>query len=290
MRIAVTGASGFIGSRLCDLARERGHGVITIGRSSGERRWDPMAGPAPLAGADAVVHLAGDPVASGRWTKAKMDRIRDSRVVGTRNLVAGIRAAAPRVLVCASATGYYGSRGDEELTEDSPPGSDFLSGVCREWEAEAAASAIRTVAIRIGIVLGPDGGALRKMLLPFKLGLGGRLGDGRQWMSWIHREDLVRLLLHAAENESFSGPYLGTAPRPVPNLEFTRTLGRVLGRWTILPMPAWQARILLGKVYEVLFGSQRCRPKRTLDSGFTFEHPDLEPALRDVLQREESPT
>ena len=289
MRIAVTGASGFIGRRLCDAARARGHAVITLGRTSGERRWDPMAGPAPLAGTDAVVHLAGDPVAAGRWSKAKMDRIRDSRVIGTRNLVAGIRAAAPRVLVCASATGYYGSRGDEELTEDSAPGADFLAGVCRDWEAEAAGSGIRTVAVRIGIVLGPDGGALRKMLLPFKLGLGGRLGDGRQWMSWVHREDLVELLLHAVENESLSGPFLGTAPNPATNLEFTKTLGRVLGRWTILPMPAWQARIILGKVSEVLFGSQKCRPKRTLDSGFAFKHPELEPALRDVLQKEEPP-
>ena len=284
MKIAVTGASGFIGSRLCDVARSRGHGIITLGRTSGERRWDPMAGPAPLAGADAVVHLAGDPVASGRWTKAKMARIRDSRVVGTRNLVAGIQEAKPRALVCSSATGYYGDRADEELTEDSPPGSDFLAGVCKEWEAEAAKSGIRTVSLRTGIVLGPDGGALKKMLLPFKLGLGGRLGDGRQWMSWVHRDDLVDLILHALERESVSGPLLGTAPQPATNLEFTKTLGRVLGRWTILPMPRLGARILLGKVYEVLFGSQKCRPRRTLESGFTFRHPELEPALRDVLQ------
>lgn len=283
MRIAVTGATGFVGSRLCDVARARGHAVITVGRSSGERRWDPMAGPAPLDGADVVVHLAGDPVAAGRWSKAKMARIRDSRIIGTRNLVAG----RPKALVCASATGYYGDRGDEELTEDSPPGNDFLAGVCREWEAEAAKSGARTVSVRIGIVLGPDGGALKKMLLPFKLGLGGRLGDGRQWMSWIHRDDLVDLVLRAAENESMSGPYLGTAPKPVTNLEFTKTLGRVLGRWTILPMPRWGARILLGKVTEVLFGSQRCRPQRTLDTGFAFRHTELEPALRDVLQGEE---
>src|SRR5689334_22652220 len=179
MKIAVTGASGFIGRRLCDVARTRGHGVITIGRDSGERRWDPMAGPAPLEGADVVVHLAGEPVASGRWTKAKMERIRDSRVVGTRNLVAGIRVAKPRALVCASAIGYYGDRGDEELTEDSAPGDDFLAGVCKAWEAEASKADVRTVSIRIGIVLGPDGGALGKMLIPFKLGLGGRLGNGR---------------------------------------------------------------------------------------------------------------
>ena len=288
MKIAVTGASGFIGGRLCDAARARGWGVITVGRTSGERRWDPMSGPAPLDGADVVVHLAGDPVASGRWTKAKMARIRDSRVVGTRNLVAGIRKAKPMALVCASATGYYGDRGDEELTEDSPPGADFLAGVCREWEAEAESSGIRTVRVRIGVVLGADGGALGKMLLPFKLGLGGRLGHGRQWMSWIHRDDLVELILQAVERESLSGPLLGTAPHPVTNLEFTKTLGRVLGRWTILPMPRPAARILLGMVCEVLYGSQKCRPKRTLENGFVFRHPELEPALRDVLQREEN--
>jgi uncharacterized protein (TIGR01777 family) len=283
MRIAITGASGFIGSRLCDAVRARGHAVLTIGRSSGERRWDPMSGPAPLDGVDAVIHLAGEPVASGRWTKAKMERIRDSRVIGTRNLVAGLRAARPRALVSSSATGYYGDRGDEELTEDSAPGNDFLAGVCKGWEAEAQQSGVRTVLIRTGIVLGPGGGALQKMLLPFKLGFGGRLGDGRQWMSWIHREDLVNLYLHALENESLSGPFLGTGPAPVRNVDYTRTLGRVLGRWTILPMPRLQARILLGKVIEVLFGSQRCRPKRTLESGFAFRFPELEPALREIL-------
>jgi uncharacterized protein (TIGR01777 family) len=284
MKVAVTGAGGFLGSRLCDAARARGWGVITLGRTSGERRWDPMAGPAPLGGADAVVHLAGEPVASGRWTKAKMARIRDSRVIGTRNLVAGIRHAKPQVLVCASATGYYGDRGDEELTEDSPPGRDFLAGVCREWEAEAASSGIRTVSVRIGIALGPDGGALNKMLLPFLLGLGGRLGSGRQWMSWIHRDDLIELLLQAVEKESLSGPLLGTSPHSVTNLEFTKTLGRVLGRWTIFPMPRLAARILLGKVVDVLFGSQKCAPKRTLQSGFTFRHPELEPCLRDLFR------
>ena len=286
MKIAVTGASGFIGRRLVDAARARGHGVITVGRTSGERRWDPMAGPAPLGGADAVVHLAGEPVAAGRWTAAKMARIHDSRVAGTRNLVAGIRAAAPRALVCASATGYYGDRGDEELTEESPAGADFLAGVCREWEAEAAGSGVRTVSVRIGIVLGTEGGALKKMLLPFRLGLGGRLGDGRQWMSWIHRDDLADLLLRAVEDDSLSGPLLGTSPNPVRNLDFTKALGRALGRWTILPLPRWQARLMLGKVSEMLYASQRCRPKRTLECGFAFRHPDLAAALRQILSPE----
>jgi hypothetical protein len=282
MRIAVTGAGGFVGSRLCELARARGHGVIAIGRSSGERLWNPQNEPAPLEAADAVVHLAGEPVARGRWTRRKMAAIRESRVTGTRNLVAGLRGSGARVLVSASAIGYYGDRGDEELTEDSPPGDDFLAGVCREWEAEAEKAGIRTVRVRIGIVLGP-GGALGKMLTPFKLGLGGRLGSGRQWMSWIHRDDLGALLLHAIEKEALAGPLLGTTPNPVTNLEFTKALGKALGRWTILPMPRWQMRLVFGRVSEVLVSSQKCLPRRTLASGFAFAHPELAPALGGIL-------
>lgn len=282
MKIAVTGASGFVGTRFSERARARGHEIITLSRSRGDRIWDPMTQPAPLQDAEAVVHLAGDSIAKGRWTKKKMARIYDSRVVGTRNLVAGIKAASPRVLVSSSAIGYYGDRGDEELTEESAPGNDFLAGLGREWEAEAAKSGIRTVCIRTGIVLGPGGGALGAMLLPFKLGLGGRLGSGRQWMSWVHLDDLADLFLHGVEKESVSGPLNGTA-LAVTNLEFTKTLGRVLGRWTIMPMPRWQIRLLFGKVAEVLVGSQKCRAKRTLESGFTFSYPDLEPALRQIL-------
>jgi uncharacterized protein (TIGR01777 family) len=289
MNIAVTGASGFIGAHVSAVLRARGHEVVSLGRRSGDRLWDPAAGPAPLDGTDAVVHLAGEPVASGRWSDAKMQRIRESRVTGTRNLVAGLQAAGARVLVCASATGYYGNRGDEELTEDSAPGSDFLSGVCRDWEAEAAKSGARTVLIRIGIALGAQGGALARMLLPFRLGLGGRLGDGRQWMSWIHVDDLAALIAHALETDSVSGALLGTSPEPVTNADFTRALGRALGRWTILPMPAWQVRLLFGKVAEVLLGSQRCRPHRTLQSGFAFRHPELGAALRQILEPSPAP-
>jgi uncharacterized protein (TIGR01777 family) len=284
MRIAVSGASGFVGRRFCDAAAQRGHAVITMGRSSGERRWDPMAGPAPLQGVDAVVHLAGDPVAEGRWSAAKKARIRESRVVGTRNLVAGLAGSDVRTLVSASATGYYGDRGEEVLSEDSAPGSDFLAEVCRAWEDEAARADRRSARVRIGIVLGAGGGALGKMLTPFRLGVGGRLGHGRQWMSWIHLDDLAALLLHAVENESVSGPLLGTSPEPVTNLEFTRTLGRVLGRWTILPMPRWQLRLLFGEVADVLCSSQRCAPVLTGKSGFAFRHPRLEPALRAILE------
>lgn len=283
MKIAVTGATGFIGSRLSEVARSRGHEVIPLSRSAeGARRWDPLREPAPLEGAEAVVHLAGDPVAR-RWTKRRMAAIRESRVVGTRNLVEGLRKASPRVLVSASAIGYYGDRGEEELAEDSPPGGDFLAEVCKEWEAESLKAGVRTVLVRIGIVLGPGGGALRKMLTPFKLGLGGRLGSGDQWMSWVHRDDLVSLFLHAVEQEGLSGPVLGTAPHPVRNIEFTKTLGRVLGRWTILPMPGWQAKLLFGKMSAILLGSQKCRSRRAAESGFSFAYPDLEPALRQVL-------
>jgi len=284
MRIAITGASGFIGTRLCAALRSRGHAVITLGRSSGERCWNPMDGPAPLDGSDAVVHLAGEPVATGRWSDAKMRRIRESRILGTRNLVAGVRAAGTRVLVCASATGYYGDRGEEELTEDTAPGTDFLAGVCRGWEEEAAKSTSRTVSVRIGIALGAEGGALRRMLLPFKLGLGGRLGHGRQWMSWIHADDLVGLIVHALETDSLSGPLLGTSPAPVTNADFTRALGRALGRWTILPMPAWQVRLMFGGVSTALLGSQRCRPARTLAAGFAFRYPELGAALQQILE------
>jgi hypothetical protein len=283
MKIAVTGASGFIGRRLSALARERGHEVVALGRSAADRVWDPMSGPAPLEGIDAAVHLAGESVANGRWTKAKMARIRDSRVVGTRNLVEGVRKHGVRVLISSSAIGFYGDRGEEELTEDSASGNDFLAGVCREWEAEAQKAGVRTALIRTGIVLGADGGALAKMLTPFKLGLGGRLGSGEQWMSWVHRDDIAGLYLHALEKEGVSGPLLGTAPNPVRNLEFTKALGRALGRWTFLPMPYFQVRLLFGRVAEVLCGSQRCRPKRSLESGFAFGHPDLEPALRAIL-------
>lgn len=282
MKIAVTGASGFVGRRVCELARARGHETVAIGRTSGDRLWDPAAGPAPVDGVDAVIHLAGEPVA-GRWTRAKKARIRESRVLGTRRVVEGLRTSRARVLVSASAVGYYGDRGDEELTEESLPGSGFLADVCREWEAEARGAGVRSVIVRIGLVLGAHGGALGRMLAPFALGLGGRLGSGLQWMSWIHLDDLAALFLHAAEEEEVSGPLLGTSPNPVRNLDFTETLGRVLGRWTILPLPGWAARLLFGEAADLFLSSQRCRAARTLRSGFSFSHPDLEPALREIL-------
>ncbi len=285
MKIAVTGASGFVGRRVAELARRRGHEVVSIGRVSGDRLWDPMSGPAPLEGTDAVIHLAGEPIAEGRWTRRKMERIRDSRVIGTRNLVAGIGPGGPRALVCASAVGYYGDRLDEELTEESPPGDDFLARVCRDWEAEAMGSGARVVCVRAGIVLGASGGALARMLPLFKAGLGGRIGTGLQWMSWVHLDDLASLFLHAAERDDVTGPLLGTSPNPVRNAEFAAALGRALGRPAIVPAPRWALGLLIGKAAGAITSSQRCLPMRTLRSGFRFAHPDLEPALADILGR-----
>jgi uncharacterized protein (TIGR01777 family) len=281
--IAVTGARGFVGRQFVNVARGRGHDVIRISRSSeGDRRWDPLNEPAPLDGVDAVVHLAGEPLTGGRWTRAKMNRIRTSRAVGTRNLVLGIRAARPRVLVSASAVGYYGDRGDEELTESSGPGGDFLSRVCTEWESEARASGVRTVVLRTGTVLGP-GGALEKMIGPFRMGLGGRLGSGRQWMSWIHRDDLIDLYLDALSNGRLSGPVIAAAPGPVRNDTFTTLLARAIGRPAVLRVPRWALRLAYGKVASVLLASQNCRPVRAAECGFKFTYPAIDGAVWDAV-------
>lgn len=283
MNIAVTGATGFIGRRLCAIARARGHEVIRLSRTDdGDRKWDPLSEPAPLQGADAVIHLAGESLTGGRWTRSKMARIRSSRIVGTRHLVRGIQEARPRVLVSASAVGYYGDRGDEELTEDSSPGADYLSTVCSAWEAEARLSGIRTVLLRTATVLGP-GGALAKMLPPFGMGLGGKLGSGRQWMSWIHRDDLVDLYLRAATEETLAGPVLACSPNPVRSEEFTRTLAQVLGRPAIFRIPKWGLRLAFGKAASILFASQKCIPARALNAGFRFSHADLETALQEAV-------
>ena len=283
MRIAVTGATGFVGRRLCEVARERGHEVIRLSRSDvGDRRWDPLSEPAPLQGADAVIHLAGESLTGGRWTRTKMARIRSSRIVGTRHLVRGIQDARPRVLVSASAIGYYGDRGDEELTEDSVPGDDFLATVCSAWESEARVSGVRTVVLRTATVLGP-GGALEKMIPPFGLGLGGKLGSGRQWMSWIHRDDLVDLYLDAVTRETLDGPVIASSPHPVRSEEFTRALARFLDRPAFFRIPRWGVRLAFGKVASVLFASQRCLPRKALESGFRFSYPDLDSALQEAV-------
>ena len=234
------------------------------------------------------MHLAGESVAEGRWTTAQKARIRDSRVIGTRNLVQGIGQAThkPRVLVSASAVGYYGDRGDEELTESAPPADDFLAQVCIEWEREALAAeamGVRVALARTGIVLGAGGGSLAKMLTPFKLGAGGPLGSGRQWMPWIHVADLARLYLHAADTASITGPMNAVAPNPVHNSEFTKLLARQLHRPAFMPAPYLGLRLVFGEFAQVLFASQRVIPKVALDTGFVFQYPELAGALREIL-------
>ncbi len=294
MKISLTGATGFIGTRLIQLLRQEGHELRVLSRRAGMGPgsfvWDPLAGAPPAAsleGAEVVIHLAGEPVAQ-RWTEQVKRRIRDSRIQGTRNLTAAFGAlhAPPRTLVCASAIGYYGSRGAEVLTESSGPGAGFLPEVCAEWE-QAADSAqslgIRVVKPRIGVVLGREGGALRKMLPPFRFGVGGPLAGGRQWMSWIHVEDLVRLIAFVAGNPEIEGPVNAVAPNPVTNADFTRALGGALRRPAVLPVPEFALRLLFGEMAGIVVDSQRAVPEAALAAGFQFLHPDLANTLRGLV-------
>jgi hypothetical protein len=295
MKILVTGASGTVGSALVPFLTTSGHSVTRLVRAEpkpGEVRWDPAAGQidkAGLEGHDAVVHLAGESIA-GRWTATKKKKIRDSRVQGTRLLAGTLAGLArpPKVLACASALGYYGNRGEEKLREDSRAGSGFLADVCQEWEAAAEPArqkGIRVVHLRTGIVLSRTGGALTQMLLPFKLGVGGKVGSGKQYWSWIGVDDVVGVIHHALTTESVHGPVNTVAPNPVTNLEFTKTLGRVLGRPTIFPMPAFAARLALGEMAdELLLASQRLDPAKLIASGYKFRYPELDGALRHLLR------
>jgi uncharacterized protein (TIGR01777 family) len=241
-----------------------------------------------VSGYDAVIHLSGENVA-GRWSEAKKKRIRDSRVVSTQNLAWALGEAQvrPAAFVCASAVGYYGDRGDETLTEQSGPGEGFLAEVCREWEAAAARvseAGIRVVNLRIGIVLSPDGGALKQMLLPFRLGLGGRIGSGRQWWSWIHVADLVGAVEHALQSDALRGAVNLTAPTPVTNRDFTKALAEALHRPAVLPIPAFAARLAFGELAdEGLLASARVAPKNLIQSGFVFQFPELRPALKSLM-------
>lgn len=302
MRGLVTGATGFVGHRL--LARLENPVVLSRDGAKAEKElaqfgvkafsWNPTKEPAPAEafdGVDAVFHLAGESVASGRWTSAKKVRMRESRITGTRNLVATLAALPikPKVLISASAVGFYGNRGDEILDESSSPAGDYLAEVCQGWEREALAAeahGIRVAMIRIGIVLGEKGGALAKMLTPFYLGAGAPLGSGRQYMPWIHIEDLVRLMLFAAEHDNVKGPLNGAAPNPVTNREFTKALGRAVHRPTFMPsIPGFMLRLMFGEFGSILLGSQRAIPKAAEEAGFKFDYPQLEPALTNIFQK-----
>jgi len=297
MKILVTGSHGLIGSALINRLEKEGHKTYRLVRQTpepgtGQAFWSPSTQEIDLSACgqlDAAVHLAGENIASGRWTAARMARIRRSRIDGTRLLVSALAALdpPPRVLVSASAIGIYGDRGDEPLTERSAPGKGFLSELCREWE-EAAAGArragIRTVNFRIGLVLSPTGGALAKMLLPFRLGLGGRVGSGHQYMSWIVLDDLVSACVHCIEQDGIDGPLNAVAPHPVTNREFTKALGTVLGRPTFLPLPARIVRLLLGRMAdELLLAGARVEPALLNRSGFNFEKTHITEALRSVI-------
>jgi uncharacterized protein (TIGR01777 family) len=303
MRVAVSGSTGLVGSEVVASLSAAGHEVIRLvrrGPAPGEKavRWDPEKGEidaAGLEGLDAVVHLAGENIASGRWNAARKAAIRDSRVNGTRLLcdaLAGL-ARPPKTLVCASAIGYYGDRGADVLTEESPPGVGFLPEVCREWEAAAEPAVrkgIRVIALRIGVVLTPRGGALSRMLPPFRAGLGGVIGNGRQYVSWVALDDLVGIVLHALQSGELRGPVNAVAPVPVTNRELTEALGRVLSRPTLLPVPAFALRLAMGEMADaLLLASTRVATRRLEETGYRFRFPELGGALRHLLGREGAP-
>lgn len=287
MNVTVTGATGFIGTRLTRALLDAGHTVHALGRGewqSHEREPPPDA----LAGADAVIHLAGEPVAQ-RWTPEAKKRIYSSRVDGTRHLVNGLSTESrrPSVLISASAIGYYGSRGDEILTEQSAPGDDFLAHVVVDWEKAAVLAeslGIRVVLLRFGMVLGKEGGALAKMLPPFRLGVGGRLGSGHQWTAWIHIDDLIHLILFALTTASVKGAMNATAPEPVTNAEFTKVLAAAIHRPAIFPVPKVALKLLFGEMAEMLLASQRVIPEAVESAGFEFQYPKLGPALRRLVK------
>jgi uncharacterized protein len=295
-RILVSGVSGPIGAALLPSLKTREYDVVRLVRRpvAGDDQilWNPTSPVAPeaVSGFDAVIHLAGESII-GRWTDAKKKKIRDSRIMGTRNLAQALAQAKdkPQVFVCSSAIGYYGDRGDEVLSEESAAGSDFLADVCREWEGATQAAShagIRTVQIRTGVVLSPNGGALAKMLTPFKMGVGGRIGSGRQWMSWIDLQDLVGAIHHILKTDLLQGPVNMVAPKPVTNAEFTKTLANVLSRPAIFPMPAFAVKLAFGEMGEtVLLGGQRVEPERLVASGYPFRFRELRSSLAAILKR-----
>jgi uncharacterized protein (TIGR01777 family) len=297
MKVGISGGSGLIGRALCDHLGRSGWRVTVFGRtpvgSHAFIEWDVLSGPAPvdaLTGLDGFVHLAGEPIASGRWTDERKHLIRESRILGTGNLVAAVQASPdpPGVIVSSSAVGFYGSRGSEELSEQDPSGTGFLAEICRDWEAEALqakSAGSRVALLRTGIVLSPEGGVLGKMLPTFRAGLGGKLGSGDQYLSWIHVSDHLRLIETILSDRRFEGPVNATSPAPVTNREFTKSLSRVLRRpaWFTVPGPA--LRLALGEMAEtLLLEGQRVLPKKALELSFEFRFPDLKQALKDLLQ------
>ncbi len=304
MRIVISGGTGFLGRPLVAALRADGHDPLTLTRRqavrAGEATWQPDGSVGDwrrhLDGAAAVINLSGHSIGARRWSAAEKARIRDSRVLATRSLVGAIQRASvpPRLLINSSAVGYYGSRGDEIITEESEPGSDFLAHVCRAWETEAAGAekaGTRVTLMRAGIVLGAGGGVLERMARPFKLFVGGALGSGRQYMSWIHRDDwiaLARFLLRPGESH---GAFNATAPAPVTNAEFTRALARALGRPAFMRAPALALKLALGELAEpLLLASQRVVPARALAAGFRFGYPSLEEALAEIYGRRKTKT
>ena len=296
MRILISGSTGLIGSAFIRAASAANHTCIPLVRKRGVGAsvyWDPESGTidsTALQEIDAVVHLAGESIAARRWTVAQKDRILNSRIRSTNLLASTIKGMnpRPRVMISASAIGYYGDRGGERLTEGSSHGSDFLSHVCVEWERAAMSAAVpgvRVVLLRTGIVLAKDGGALAKMVTPFKFGVGGRIGPGTQYMSWIDLEDEVQVILYCLQNESIQGPVNCAAPSAVTNAEFTKTLGRALSRPALFPLPAFAARAMLGEMADaLLLSSQRVEPAKLLASGYVFRHTNLEETLRRILR------
>jgi uncharacterized protein len=295
MRIAIAGASGLVGSALIPELESDGHEIVRLVRNTpkaGEIEWHPNQDeidPATIAGFDAIINLAGESIAEGRWTEEKKKRIRDSRVNGSHLIseAIGKLATKPRVFLCASATGIYGDRGDETLDEQSESGGGFLAGVCREWEKAtepASKAGVRVVNLRFGPILARAGGMLEKMLTPFKMGLGGKIGSGKQYISWVAIDDAVAAIKLALNDESIRGPLNIVSPTPVTNERFTRALGEALSRPTVMAMPAFAARLAFGEMAdEMLLVSQRVMPKRLNTARFQFQNPDLEGAIRRYL-------